>query len=169
MRKITRNKRRTGSAIIQNGYYNGPRHWLLLNPPPLPGREAAFSLANSMVRALAHANGATGNLPEILTHPSLVSSFCQIHTATDFTGSVTSTLSLLLSSSGRCRCKFTTFTALYCSKTRKIQHCAWTIFSFSCKILIIQKIFNILNFKYERMRESLCVLSVCKSDFVVIR
>lgn len=24
MRKITRNKRRTGSTIIQNGYYNGP-------------------------------------------------------------------------------------------------------------------------------------------------
>lgn len=70
MRKITRNKRRTGSAIIQNGYYNGPQHWLLLNPPPLPGREAAFSFANSMVRALARAHGTTGNLPEILTHPS---------------------------------------------------------------------------------------------------
>lgn len=80
MRKITRNKRRTGSAIIQNGYYNGPRHWLLLNPPPLPERGSL-----QLHEFNARARRATGNLSEILTHPPpppplllVLLSFCRI-------------------------------------------------------------------------------------------
>ena len=37
MRKITRNKRRTGSAIIQNGYYNGPTALSLIKPSTYRG------------------------------------------------------------------------------------------------------------------------------------
>jgi len=146
MRKITRNKRRTGSAIIQNGYYNGPRHWLLLNPPPLPGREATFSFTNSMVRALHGGYGKSSwNI-----NPSLpVLSFCRIHTATDFARSTT--LSLLLSLSRKYRCKFNIYNFMLLKdkkySTLRMDH-------LQCKILIIQKYFDKISISGVKARKS---------------
>jgi len=155
MRKITRNKRRTGSAIIQNGYYNGPRHWLLLNPPPLPGREAAFSFANSMVRALAHANGATGNLPEILTNPSLWSSLFVRSTRPLISRDLRRQpfLYYFLQAEG---VGVSSQLLQLCTQRRERSNIAHGLSLVSCKILIIQKIFDTLNFKYKKMREFLC-------------
>lgn len=141
MRKITRNKRRTGSAIIQNGYYNGPRHWLLLNPPPLLARGSLqiheFNGTRARARGYRKSSWNINPTPSPFSSPVILP-FCRILTATDFRGLCATTTLFLLLSSGK-KYKFSTLAASCCLKaewstlgTSRVT-CCW------CWTLIIRK------------------------------